>query len=326
MNTALDAESVDHATATRHTLSENWRAIHAQLDWMSAPFMAEYVNGMVSGKSLNAGGHWAIYASENFAKPLLDRMKELNPSKVGLELLAVACGEGHVERSLVADFGWPVSAITLLEYDTELRARAVANLSNLSGLSVDLAFFDFNGGAQPERQFDVVFAHHCLHHATNLEELLEFLGGSLKEDGLIIGSDYFGPTRFQIEYDVLPVIRELFSYLPPHLRKDLTLREGVGSDVFRGPTIEDVRRADPSEAIRSSDLRTLLFSAFEVVTIKPMGGTILRWLLRNCAGNLDASNSEHVTISRLLQFIERELMSSHRIKSDDLFFVLKKKI
>jgi len=51
------------------------------------------------------------------------------------------------------------------------------------------------------------------------------------------------------------------------------------------PTISEVRSADISEAVRSSDLRTLLFSNFPGIEIKPMGGTILRWLFQHRAGN-----------------------------------------
>jgi hypothetical protein len=116
----------------------------------------------------------------------------------------------------------------------------------------------------------------------------------------------------------------LFSYLPDELRRNLGSAEMRVDGTYEAPTIEAVRSADISEAVRSSDLRTLLFANFPVIEIKPMGGTILRWLLNNRAGNFDWSNPNHMCIIRLLQFIERELIHSNRMKSDDLFFVLGK--
>jgi hypothetical protein len=154
--------------------------------------------------------------------------------------------------------------------------------------------------------------------------MLEKVNRMLKPDGLFIGIDYFGPTRFQIEYDVLPIIQELFSYLPPELRRDLRTPEMSVQEQFRAHTYAEVRRADPSESVRSSDLRTLLFATFPVIDVKPMGGTLLRWLMQDRAGNFAAGNPDHVAIARLLQFIERELIALRRIQSDDLFFVLGK--
>jgi hypothetical protein len=123
---------------------------------------------------------------------------------------------------------------------------------------------------------------------------------------------------------VQPVIDELFSILPEELRVNLASRSPKVQQVYETVRIKDVRDIDPSESVRSSDLRTLLFSNFEIVEIKPMGGTLLRWLFENRAGNFEPTNESHVAIARLLQFIEREFIALRRIRSDDLFFVLKK--
>jgi len=52
-------------------------------------------------------------------------------------------------------------------------------------------------------------------------------------------------------------------------------------------------------------------------------GAIITWQ-DNRAGNYDAGNPYHLAIIRLLQFIEREMITLQQIKSDDLFFVLGK--
>lgn len=171
---------------------------------------------------------------------------------------------------------------------------------------------------------DIIFTCHSIHHATDLESMMKFINGSLKVNGIFIGIDYFGPTRFQIEHDVFPIIKELFDALPPDLRRDLRDAKGNITEQFLSASIDEVRNADISESVRSSDLRTLLFAAFPVIDLKPMGGTLLRWLLQYRGGNFRFDVPEHVSIIRLLQIIERELIILRRIKSDDLFFVLQK--
>jgi SAM-dependent methyltransferase len=285
--------------------------------------MAEYVNGMVSGKPMNQGGHWANYALNEHIIP---HFKQRDPKggASGLSMLTLACGSAHIEHSLLAQFQWPISRLVGLEYDSELRAAAKATLNTVSSCESEFRFFDFNAENTATEKYDIIFCCHSIHHAEDLENLLPFINECLKDDGLFIGIDYFGPTRFQIEYDVQPVIDELFSILPEELRVNLGSNSPKVQQVYETVRIKDVRDIDPSESVRSSDLRTLLFSNFEIVEIKPMGGTLLRWLFENRAGNFEPTNESHVAIARLLQFIEREFIALRRIRSDDLFFVLKK--
>lgn len=268
-----------HQSASHYTLQKEWEELQNKIDWMSAPTMPEYVNGLVSGKSLSEGGHWALYAKEKHVIPLFNRRGEK------LEMVSLACGSGHIEESLVVDFSWPVKHLIGLEYDDQLRSSAIERFNKIDACSSRFEFFDFNEPEYPEEQFDIVFTCHSIHHANNVEDLLVKINRMLKVDGLVIGIDFFGPTRFQVEYDVFPILEELFSFLAPNLRRNLLTSEMIVQDTFTYDTIEGVRKADLSESIRSSDLRTLLFSTFPVVEIKPMGGTLLRWLLQYRAGD-----------------------------------------
>ncbi|WP_029011111.1 class I SAM-dependent methyltransferase [Azospirillum halopraeferens] len=320
-----EGEGEDARTATRATLTDEWKQRQAKVDWMHAPQMAPYVNGLVSGRAMEDGGHWSAYACNLHVRPLYERRRASGADGgTGLSMLAVGCGTAHIERSLVEAFRWPVSRLVGLEYDDALRAAAAASFAELPEVDATFRHFDFNGDNSAGERFDIVFCCHAIHHATEVEGLLRFINASLKDDGLFIGIEYFGPTRFQIEHDVLPIIEELFAMLPPDLRRDLGDPDGAVAERFRPATIAEVAGFDPSESVRSSDLRTLLFATFPVLDLKPMGGTILRWLLQNRAGNFRDDDPNHVAIIRLLQFIEREFIALRRIRSDDLFFVVGK--
>lgn len=316
---------MEQVTATRYTLTEEWKAAQQKVDWMSAPGMAPYVNGLVSGRAMEDGGHWAAYACREHVRPLLERKKRSLFNKPRLSMLSLGCGSGHIESSLLREHAWPVSRLLGLEYDERLRAHAAAHFSSgFPELAVEFRHFDFNHPIELEEQFDLMFCCHAIHHATDLEVTLPAVNRYLRDDGLFIGIDFFGPTRFQIEHDVITVIRELFDLLPAHFRRDLRDPAGPVIEHFEMDTIRTVREADVSESARSSDLRTLVFSNFPVIDMKPMGGTLLRWLLAGRAGNFSPANPDHIAIIRLLQIIEREMIASRRVRSDDLFFVLGK--
>ncbi|MFM0381953.1 class I SAM-dependent methyltransferase [Paraburkholderia dipogonis] len=320
------AVKLDEAvTATRYTLSEEWKAMREKVDWMHAPGMAAYVNGLVSGRSMDDGGHWAAYARREHIEVLFNKRKRAILPKPCLHMLSLGCGSGHIESSLLGQHQWPVSRLVGLEYDERLRSHAAAHFEReFPKVEAEFRHFDFDHPMVLEERFDIVFCCHAIHHATDLEAFLPAINNYLKDDGLFVGIDFFGPTRFQIEYDVLPMIREMFDLLPAHFRRDLRDPEGAVAQRFEPDSIRVVRDADVSESVRSSDLRTLLFSNFPIIDMKPMGGTLLRWLLQYRAGNFLANNPDHVAIIRLLQIIEREMIASRKIRSDDLFFVLGK--
>ncbi|MEM8993169.1 MAG: class I SAM-dependent methyltransferase [Acidobacteriota bacterium] len=304
-------------TATRTTLDASWQERQKKVDWMHAPKMAEYVNGMVSQKDLHANGHWGIHARDQHLKPLADAKGR------GLRMMTLASGSGHVEEFLIGSLHWPVEHMLGLEYDVELRRHAAKRFANIEGCTSEFRFFDFNDLRKLDvGQFDVIFTCHSIHHCEDLEGMLEFINRSLTDDGILLGIDYFGPSRFQIEPDALEIIEHLFSCLPPHLRQNL--ESGHIEETFQRARIADVRRADPSESPRSSDLRTLLFSNFPAREVRPMGGTLLRWLLQYRAGNFDPENPSDVAILDLLQFIEKTFIERRWLRSDDLFFALGK--
>lgn len=274
-------------TVFRYTLTQDWKDLQKKVDWMEAPYMPEYVNKLTTGIDLADNGHWATYAREKFVTGMLK-----NRRRRSLSMVSLACGDGLMEEALIKEFNWPISTFLGLGYDAALRSRAQERFATIRSCKSNFEFFDFNHpdvdhqyGFEKGPQFDIVFVWHALHHATNIELALNKINKMMKPDGLFIGIYYFGPSQFQIEHEVLTIIRELFDYLPADLRLNLSTPEMIVDESFKHPTISEGKTADISEAPRSSDLREFLFSNFPVVEIKPLGETILRWLLRNRAGN-----------------------------------------
>src|SRR5690606_30311442 len=115
----------------------------------------------------------------------------------------------------------------------------------------------------PAGQFDVGFAHHAIHHATNVEGLLKYVNSLLPDHGIFAGSEFFGPTRFQVEYETRQILDQLYAIMPDELKRDL--RTGEVPPRLQYATIDGLMKVDPSESARSSDLRTMLFANFPVI-------------------------------------------------------------
>ncbi|MBN1483919.1 MAG: class I SAM-dependent methyltransferase [Chloroflexia bacterium] len=107
--------------------------------------------------------------------------------------------------------------------------------------------------------------------------------------------------------------------LLPALRRRLNLHRAVAASGVRFPSARDVAATDPSEAIRSAEIVPLLQRDFEIVEFKPLGGSILQFLLADIAGNFQTTEGERLL--KMLFAIEDALMEIGALQSDFAYIV-----
>lgn len=82
---------------------------------------------------------------------------------------------------------------------------------------------------------------------------------------------------------------------------------------------------DPSEAVRSSEISSVLGSTLDVLESKPLGGTLLMPVLDDIAANFEGDDPEASALLEMLFVIEDGLMSAGEIGSDLAFIVAAKR-
>lgn len=85
------------------------------------------------------------------------------------------------------------------------------------------------------------------------------------------------------------------------------------------PTASSVAAIDPSEAVRSADIVPVLHRYFDIIEYRPLGGTILQFLLADIAGNFQAEEGERLL--QMLFAIEDALMEAGDLSSDFAYIV-----
>jgi hypothetical protein len=88
--------------------------------------------------------------------------------------------------------------------------------------------------------------------------------------------------------------------------------------------VEDVVRADPSEAIHPEELRPLVRRLFRIDQYVDLGGTLLHPMLHDIAGNFEGSPEADLVV-KLLILLEKTLVSRQAIPSDYFFCIAGKK-
>ena len=269
-----------------------WRPGGA-LHWTELEAIQRRINRRVSGDATVDPYHYVI------RKYLAD--------KVPLErALTLGCGTGELERGLMQyNFCRRHDALDIAE-ESIREARDAARQAGLDHIRYEVS--DVNRIELPAQTYDCVWGVHSVHHLAELEHVFGQVRRALKPGGYFVLNEFIGPTRFQWTHRQLDVINGLLRTLPPKLRARCDTTRTVKSEVKR-PTIAEMRRIDPSEAIRSAEILPLLPRYFEVVEVKGYGGTVLQMLLHEIAGNFQNADPATSAILEAICDLEDELIA-----------------
>jgi len=100
------------------------------------------------------------------------------------------------------------------------------------------------------------------------------------------------------------------------LKDEVTIKGEV-----RRPSLEDVIKADPSEAVRSQEIPGLLAKNFEILYRADFGGTLLQFVLADIAGNFKPDDEKDMALLDLIILFEETLIEEKIIPSDFIFVV-----
>jgi len=99
------------------------------------------------------------------------------------------------------------------------------------------------------------------------------------------------------------------------------LPDGGLRPLLTRPTIEEMIKHDPSEAVRSSEIERLVTERFHIIERRPLGGTLLHMGLHEIAQNFDPAKDEDRAHLQRLVDREDQLMADQSIGSDFLVLV-----
>jgi SAM-dependent methyltransferase len=254
----------------------------------------------------------------------VDWMKErFFPNGDAGDTLSLGCGAGHLDR-ILKQRGFRFRSFTGIDISEDAieRARVLADEVRLAPI-VRYSAGDLNRLELPPRSFDFIYFFQSLHHIEALEHALGQCREALRPGGFLLVNEFVGPSRFQWTDRQLELANQLTALLPEDLRRDLQ-HGGLKKEVER-PTVTHMVEHDPSEAVRSGEIETLVKSHFEVVGEWNWGGTLNHLVFQNIAANFDQENAYHRSIIELLIHHENVLVREGVLPSDFKVFAARAK-
>lgn len=233
--------------------------------------------------------------------------------------LTIGCGSGELERGL-CQFGFASrhDAFDVAPKAIEVARAAAADAGHLH-LSYSVA--DGNTIRLEPGAYDVAFGVHSIHHVENLEHLFGQLASALKDDGFLFLNEFVGPARFQWTDRQLEVVNGLLRCIPEALR--LEAPGGRVKRRVRRPSRGEVIATDPSEAVRSGEILGVASSFFDILEVRPYGGTVLQLLLEGIAENFSRGEGRAQAFLEAVCDLEWALVESGELPSDFAVVVAK---
>jgi SAM-dependent methyltransferase len=292
--------SVWGAVARERASSDKWKL----LSWDTHPRVARYINRRISG---DPDESWLQFTKRRFCPRTL---------RYGLSL---GCGWGQLEREAIhlnlCEYfdAHDVSPGAIATAESEARKRQLEQRIRYFCADLNKATFE------PER-YDICFAGAILHHISDLEHLLDQVRTALRPGGLFVVIEYVGPSRFQWSDKVERLMNRILATVPKTHRLSLKDEVTIKGEVRR-PSLEDVIKADPSEAVRSQEIPGLLAKNFEILYRADFGGTLLQFVLADIAGNFKPDDEKDMALLDLIILFEETLIEEKIIPSDFIFVV-----
>lgn len=251
---------------------------------------------------------------------LFHYLKARHPHFGKQKALSLCSGDGNFESLLVNHgvFG-DITGTDISDY----RVNKAREQHGADNPRLHFMVSDVNSGDYGKNAYDIVFAKAALHHIENLEAAFAGMSACLRPGGHLVTIDFFGPTRFQWTDAQLTLANQLLQEIPETLR---TTRDGVVKTSVPRPTVMEMIAADPSEAVRSSEIRHFIDAHFRILEEHDIGGTLFNLIFTaDILNNFSPENPEHRKIVEAVFLRERELIKSGELPSDFKFIIAEKK-
>jgi SAM-dependent methyltransferase len=188
-----------------------------------------------------------------------------------IAILSIGCGDGAVETELAQELiasGITDFCITGADLSPILLARFRDRVGQLGlGARFDIVETDLNSGSVGG-PFDMVMAHHSLHHIVELEALFDLVHRTLKDDGVFSTCDMIGRNGHMRWPETKDVVDMFWPLLKPRQRYNAQLRRL--DETF---TDHDCSN-EGFEGIRAQDILPLLLQRFHPAAFVGVGGFV----------------------------------------------------
>ena len=236
-----------------------------------------------------------------------------------LRILSIGSGDCNLEINLAKELklsGKINFTIECLEL-SDIRLGRAQNAAKQQGVSENLVFTecDLNNWT-PDRNYEVIFAHHSLHNIVELEHLFAAIKQALTKDGLFLNVDMIGRNGHMRWPEALEIIEGLWSIIPNHYKFNYQFNQ------FHEQYLNWDCSQRGFEGIRAQDILPLLVEHFSFQAFLGYGNIVDPFIERGYGHNLDPENPKDRKFVDFVEGLNTKLIDVGIIKPTTMFAVM----
>jgi 2-polyprenyl-3-methyl-5-hydroxy-6-metoxy-1,4-benzoquinol methylase len=289
------------------------QSFYGETYWLANPSIARRFNSnAVGGREYES---WVNFCVQHFLGNRLPVER----------VLTIGCGDGVLDRHLASiNTAKLIEGIDIAPNRIEIAKQMAAQ----QGMQEVIKYTLCNAETTdfPSAPYDAIFFNSALHHMSELESLLQRCANSIKRRGYLFVNEYIGPNRFAFSEREKQVMQAAFQLIPEKYRISHADHDrGKVRSHLAFPDPVEVSNVDPSEAIRSEEIVSILEQYFDIIEFNIAGGTLQQYLLSGIAGNFQESDPDSLQVLELIFQIEETLVASGDIAPHFALIVAKPK-
>ena len=255
------------------------------------------------------------------AKGLVESLRETgNPS-----IVSIGAGDGSVEiglSGLMRDLGEDRFRFECLELSPYLIERGRAAVTS-AGLDAQIRFVECDINTYLfEQDYGAAFAHHSLHHITNLEHVFDQVRSRLVERGAFVISDMIGRNGHMRWPEVLAPLVHIWHSMPPRYKFHHRLGRRIEAS---DPDFNWDCSGEGFEGIRAQDIMPCLIECFDFEKMCVWGGLLDHFIDRGYGPNFSPENSDDTALIDRICAADFGLLNARATTPTQMVAILKGK-
>lgn len=237
-------------------------------------------------------------------------------------ILSVGSGDGQLELELARRLkarGQEKFEIYITEL-SQIRQQRTIDRVNAEGMNDQFKFIvlDFNKEFV-DGKFDMIFAHHVLHHIVELEYLFDNISKALNPGGHFATIDMIGRNGHMRWPEALEYTNLAWDFIPDHWKHNFQF------NAYHEKYLNFDCSKSGFEGIRAEDILPLLVEKFAFTEFAANGGFIDIIFERGYGQSIDMENPKEKALVQFLSQTNELLLETGRVKPTMLFGCMQNK-
>lgn len=233
-------------------------------------------------------------------------------------MLSLGCGGGDLERDLHALGAF--RECVGIDRNVDAARTAAATL----GGALSYATGDLNAIRLPAAAYTAVWCNMTLGRIRDVDRLVRQIAQSLEPGGMLFANEYVGANRYAFPRAQREAIDAAFSLVPRRFRRPAGKPD---APPLARAAVPHPAGGEPEEwePVASADILPAIRKHLDLIEVRPIGGTILQFLLSGIAGNFNSESPSAKAVLTMLFAIEDALVDTGELGSDFALVVARRR-